>query len=181
MPVGIKIERRADGYYVGETRVARPVTGQRSPSRRRSRTAALCPEPPGFSFAIVGRHAHARSSRLARVCIPTDEGTGFLDPGQHVDYDEAVAAVEKLELDGVGFVLLKGGGLIGADVDGCRNLKTGKIASWAKAVLDLKETYCEISPSGKGIHFFARGELPEASAGSSTTRRRSSFIPADGS
>jgi hypothetical protein len=38
-----------------------------SPSRRRSRTAALCPEPPGFSFAIVGRHAHARSSRLSRV------------------------------------------------------------------------------------------------------------------
>jgi hypothetical protein len=94
------------------------------------------------------------------VCIPTGDGAGFLDPGQHVDYDQAVAAIEKLELDGVGFVLLKGGGLIGGDLDDCRNIKTGKIASWAKAVLDLKETYCEISPSGKGVHFFAQGELP---------------------
>ena len=77
-----------------------------------------------------------------------------------MDYDQAVAAVEKLELDGDGFVLLKGGGLIGGDLDNCRNIKTGKIASWAKAVLDLRETYCEISPSGKGVHFFAQGELP---------------------
>src|ERR1700733_9753850 len=29
---------------------------------RRARTAALCPEPPSFSFAIVGRHDHPRSS-----------------------------------------------------------------------------------------------------------------------
>src|SRR5271168_314862 len=33
---------------------------------RRARATALCSEPPGFSFAIVGRHARSTHRRLAR-------------------------------------------------------------------------------------------------------------------
>ena len=101
------------------------------------------------------------------ICIPTGDGTGFLKPGpdHHVDYDTAVAAVKTQGLSGIGFVLVPGSGitggdLTGGDLDNCRDPETGAIEPWARAIVDLKETYCEISPSGKGVRFFALGELP---------------------
>ena len=79
----------------------------------------------------------------------------------HVSYDEAVAAREKHGLAGVGFVLVEGAGLIGGDLDGCRDPVTGAIAPWAQAIIDLRETYFEVSPSGEGVRFWAlRGDLP---------------------
>ena len=79
----------------------------------------------------------------------------------HVSYDEAVAAREKHGLAGVGFVLVEGAGLIGGDLDGCRDPVTGVIAQWAQAIIDLHETYFEVSPSGEGVRFWAlRGDLP---------------------
>ena len=82
-----------------------------------------------------------------------------------MDYDTAVAAVKTQGLSGIGFVLVPGSGitggdLTGGDLDNCRDPQTGAIEPWAQAVIDLKETYCEISPSGKGVRFFALGELP---------------------
>ena len=73
----------------------------------------------------------------------------------HVAYDAAAAAVQKHGLSGVGFVLTAGCGIVGGDMDGCRDPATGAIEPWAQAILDLKETYFEISPSGEGIRFWA--------------------------
>ena len=90
-------------------------------------------------------------------------GTSFSwqRPENHVSYDEAVAAVQKHGLSGVGFVLTLGCGLIGGDLDKCRNPVTGVIEPWAQAIIDLRETYFEISPSGEGVRFWSiRGDLP---------------------
>ena len=73
----------------------------------------------------------------------------------HVAYDAAAAAVQKHGLSGVGFVLTAGCGIVGGDMDGCRDPVTGAIEPWAQAILDLRETYFEISPSGEGIRFWA--------------------------
>lgn len=58
----------------------------------------------------------------------------------------------------VGFVLL-GSGIGALDLDDCRNSKTGRIDEWAKRLVDRSESYCEVTPSGKGLRIigFAKG------------------------
>ncbi len=65
--------------------------------------------------------------------------------------------------DGPGFVFVAGGGLVGMDLDGCRNPQTGEIANWAREVIQQFDTYTEISPSQTGVKLFLRGESPLSS------------------
>ena len=74
---------------------------------------------------------------------------------------EAEAACAKCLYTGVGFVFTKGGGIVGVDIDHCRDAKTGALNDTATAILASAATYTEISPSGEGLHLFLRGELPE--------------------
>jgi hypothetical protein len=98
------------------------------------------------------------------VCIPTGRGDGYLHPGLQVGYDEAVAAIGRLNLTGIGFALTNGCGLIGGDLDNCHDPSNGEfVEHWAfEIVLQFKETYFEVSPSGRGVRFFALGELNQA-------------------
>jgi hypothetical protein len=93
------------------------------------------------------------------ICIVDGKGDDFHNPARHVSYMEAVKAINRLKLDGVGFVMTRESSLIGGDLDKCVG-PDGVIADWAKAILDLGETYCEISPSGKGVRFWCVGSLP---------------------
>jgi len=71
---------------------------------------------------------------------------------------------DPLHFDGIGFVPKAipqaENNLQFGDLDKCRNKETGEISSEAKVDLDLINTYCEISPSGTGIRFIARGAPP---------------------
>ncbi|MCX7428900.1 MAG: AAA family ATPase, partial [Planctomycetia bacterium] len=62
--------------------------------------------------------------------------------------------------DGPGFVFQQGGGLVGIDLDGCRDPETGEIAEWAKGVVGALSSYSEVSPSGSGVKLWVRGESP---------------------
>jgi hypothetical protein len=55
---------------------------------------------------------------------------------------------------------LNGDGIVGIDLDKCRNPKTWRIEPWAIAIIERFKTYTEISPSGTGIRLFLRGTLP---------------------
>ena len=61
---------------------------------------------------------------------------------------------------GIGFVLT-GDGIVGIDLDDCRDPSNGAIKNWAKEVIDYLPTYSEVSPSGTGVKLFVRGVLPE--------------------
>ena len=62
-------------------------------------------------------------------------------------------------LDGVGFVVTPALGVVGVDVDGC--LTANGPDDTARAILEaLPGTYCERSPSGRGLLLFVRGTLP---------------------
>jgi hypothetical protein len=61
---------------------------------------------------------------------------------------------------GVGFVF-SGDGIIGIDLDGARNKKTGRAEPWAVEALQRFKSYTELSPSGTGFHIFVKGKLPE--------------------
>ena len=50
---------------------------------------------------------------------------------------------------------------VGIDLDGCRDAGTGEVASWAKATIERFATYCELSPSGTGVHLILEGALPQ--------------------
>ena len=94
------------------------------------------------------------------IIVGAGTSLAWQKPENHVSYDEAVAAAQKHNLSGVGFVLTAGCGLIGGDMDGCRDPVTGIIAPWAQAIIDRRETYFEISPSGRGVRFWTTTDLP---------------------
>lgn len=80
-------------------------------------------------------------------------------------FAEAVAAYEASQswarpYSGIGFQLADDGGLFGGDLDACINPKTGEVAEWTSALIDLVQTYTECSPSGTGLRFFGFGTLP---------------------
>ena len=65
------------------------------------------------------------------------------------------------EFDGIGFVFTAEDNLTGVDLDGCLN-KNGGLENWAILILDLfMPTYCEISPSGKGLKLWVKGSKSE--------------------
>lgn len=90
---------------------------------------------------------------------PVSPKTGYPcaknDPSKFVDFDTAVAAVKRLGLDGIGFVLADG--WVAIDLDGC--ITDGVMNDLATEVCALFDgTFIERSPSGTGIHVFVRGE-----------------------
>jgi putative DNA primase/helicase len=96
---------------------------------------------------------------------PVSIRTGAIDNAhdrtQHVDFEMALAALEvgNLHLDGIGFVLVPEDQLVVVDFDHVRE-EDGGIADWAMRYLRLLDSYTEISPSGTGVHVWARGTLP---------------------
>mgnify|MGYP001041490783 CR=1 FL=1 len=61
---------------------------------------------------------------------------------------------------GIGFVFSAGDPYVGIDLDNCRNLETGEIATWALELIQLANTYSEVSPSGKGVKLWIKGRMP---------------------
>jgi putative DNA primase/helicase len=73
-------------------------------------------------------------------------------------FDLAYAAYMDGKADGAGVVL--GDGLIGVDLDHCRDPKTGTITPEASAIITALDSYAEVSPSGCGVHILVHGALP---------------------
>ena len=72
----------------------------------------------------------------------------------------AVAEAVASRYNGLGFVFTAATGLVGIDLDKCRNPETGAIEPWARALVDRLASYTEISVSARGLHVFVRGTLP---------------------
>lgn len=79
---------------------------------------------------------------------------------------------DPLHFDGVGFVPAKvnqaDNNLQFGDLDKCRDKGTGQLSPQAEEDLALIDSYCEISPSGTGIRFIAKGHpsYPQGQDGS---------------
>jgi hypothetical protein len=80
-------------------------------------------------------------------------------------FEPAVASTKINGAEGVGFVI---GGqaveeeIVGYDVDGCRNPKTGELTPWAMQLLNATSSYSETTPSGFGIRIWVKGKLPNS-------------------
>ena len=82
------------------------------------------------------------------------------DGSTWADFDTSAAAYQRGGFDGLGVMLHPSYGLVGVDLDGCRDPQTGALQPWAlNAVQDLS-SYTEASPSGTGLRVFCTGKLP---------------------
>jgi len=75
-------------------------------------------------------------------------------------FDHAVAFWQNHDADGIGFVLAEGGGIVGIDLDKCRNSEAGTIEPWARKIIDQLASYSEVTPSRTGVHVILFGKLP---------------------
>lgn len=78
------------------------------------------------------------------------------DPETWGTYEEALAAFEAGQCDGIGFNLL-GTDLGVFDLDKCRDPVTGSIAPEAMSIVYRSVSYTEITPSGTGLRVIGRG------------------------
>ena len=72
---------------------------------------------------------------------------------------EAQAACTKFMFTGIGFVFTEASGIVGVDIDHCRN-ENDSFNETAQTILDKQPSYTEISPSGSGLHIFYHGTMP---------------------
>lgn len=80
-------------------------------------------------------------------------------PEDWTDYQTAVTGAVMNDKRGVGFVV--DGSIVGVDIDGCRNPENGSITEWGQAIIDLLDSYTEVTPSKTGVRVWVRGVLPE--------------------
>lgn len=76
-------------------------------------------------------------------------------------FDEALDTYRRCKLSGIGFALDEDAGWVVIDLDHCVDA-SGEIEPWARAIIATVDSYTEISPSGAGVHIFARGGLPRS-------------------
>lgn len=84
------------------------------------------------------------------------------DPTTWTTFTAACQGYEQGEFDGIGFALCEGVGigLVGIDLDHCRDADSGEIEPRALAIVREIESYTEVSPSGTGLRMLAYGQLP---------------------
>ena len=104
---------------------------------------------------LTSRHRWVRRDERK---APRTVGGGFASvsaPATWSAYAEAAASKAGV---GLGYVLAGGDGIVCVDLDHC--LDDGRLAPWARAILDsCPASYTEVSPGGDGLHIWGRGEL----------------------
>jgi hypothetical protein len=75
-------------------------------------------------------------------------------------FQAAMAAYREGGWDGFGIVLTESLGIVGIDLDHCRDPGTGSVEPWAQAIIDAVPSYAEVSPSATGIRILAYGAKP---------------------
>jgi len=96
--------------------------------------------------------------------IPIDANTGrnakVNDSSTWADFETAITYAEDNDgIHGAGIVLADDDDLVGVDLDDC--VGDELIEPWAAEIIEQLGSYSEISPSGKGLRIFIRGQLPE--------------------
>lgn len=80
------------------------------------------------------------------------------DRANLVTLAQARTCYERGNFTGVGFAFLPDDGLIGIDIDGAIDSKTGEVSERLQAIISAVNSYTEYSPSGKGAHIITQGE-----------------------
>jgi putative DNA primase/helicase len=110
------------------------------------------PKPTKVPYIAV---ADARKMRRADVT----------DRACFVTYEQAKAAYLAVnDYSGIAFVFTPDDPFCGVDLDDCIDPATGELKAWGREIVDLLDSYTEISPSGTGVKIFLQGKKPGARA-----------------
>jgi len=85
-----------------------------------------------------------------------------IDPSTWAPLDSVLQALGRRpqKYSGIGFVFVEGQHLVGIDLDNCLE-SSSTVKEWARGVVGrFCDSYMEVSPSGRGVKIWARGELP---------------------
>ncbi len=83
------------------------------------------------------------------------------DPATWTTFENALTAYLRSGWSGIGIVLTEDDDLVGVDLDKVLDPDTGELAPEASRIVADLPTYCEISPSGRGLRLFGFGKLPQ--------------------
>ena len=110
--------------------------------------------------AVLWKYEIREGNRTKVPYVPSDPSrrASVTDPSTWGTFSEARDAFEDGKAEGVGIVL--GEGLVGVDLDHCRDPQTGAIEPRALVIIARLDSFTEVSPSGEGIHILLHGALP---------------------
>lgn len=91
--------------------------------------------------------------------VTLDLGASHSDPRTWGSYADALAHVGEHRTVGLGYVFAKDDPNTGIDLDDCLAPGTGTLDPWAQKLVDLLDSYTEVSPSGTGVKIWIRGKL----------------------
>ena len=94
------------------------------------------------------------------VCATTLQSASSTDHKTWTTYEQAKQRAETHDGLGIGFVFQRDAGIVGVDLDKCRDASTGVVEPWAHDIIRNLNSYTEVSPSGKGVHIYVCGSLP---------------------
>jgi putative DNA primase/helicase len=96
------------------------------------------------------------------IIAKTGRHASSTTPRTWTSFDAALQAYQnpQKDLDGIGFVVTEDTGLVGIDLDHCREAETGELAPWAQAIVQRMATYTEVSPSGTGLRLWLKATRP---------------------
>ena len=92
---------------------------------------------------------HQPDGQFAKSTVPATWG----------EFGECLLAYQSGGFDGIGFVFTAEAGIVGIDLDKCV-AEDGTIDEWALEAVRRFNSYTELSPSGTGLHIYARGHIP---------------------
>jgi hypothetical protein len=97
--------------------------------------------------------------------VGTNRPAAINKPADWVRFKTAIGNVPTINAnEGLGFVIngkAASLGLVGFDIDGCRNPQTSEITDWAWRLIKCLRSYTEVTPSRTGVRVWVIGELPE--------------------
>jgi len=95
---------------------------------------------------------------------PIDPKTGYhastTNPSTWGSFSQAIAAVKRFGLDGIGFVFSPDDPYCGVDLDKAID-NHGTVKPWARSIVERLDGYTEVSQSGTGLHVIVKATKPE--------------------
>jgi primase-polymerase (primpol)-like protein len=124
---------------------------------RKNVPETLCAPPQWVAWRYVMRNGSWTRCSIS----PTKGGhASSTDPATWGPFVQAISACQSCnDLAGIGFVLTDGDPFLGVDLDDCCTSASVLDTDTCELIKPLR-TYCEWSPSGRGIHLIAEGEKP---------------------
>ena len=122
---------------------------------------SLPPDLRALPHWFTWRHEPDSAGRATKIpYVPgTNRRASSTDPQTWLSFDEAIARLNG-DAGRLGFAFTAQAGIVGIDIDGCRNASTEEVSPWALKIVAYLASYAEISPSGTGVHILVRGVLP---------------------